>query len=246
MNILKTSIVIPTYKENDNIKIIIPLIYNYLSNKKFIFEVIIIDDNSNDGIINTVKNLKKKFENLRIFVRRNKIRDLSLSCFLGFKLSKYNNILVMDADLQHNPKYLKLLIKRFSLEKIDVLVACRNFKKKSEIQLSLLRFFLSKIIIIIFNCALGFKTSDPMSGFFIFKKSLYLKNKLKFFGKGYKILVDILYNSEDKLKVKDQYIKFDRRYMNKSKMNLKILFLIIILLIKTYVKRLFLIHKDVQ
>jgi dolichol-phosphate mannosyltransferase len=82
MNILKTSIVIPTYKENDNIKIIIPLIYNYLSNKKFIFEVIIIDDNSNDGIINTIKNLKKKFENLRIFVRRNKIRDLSLSCFL--------------------------------------------------------------------------------------------------------------------------------------------------------------------
>jgi hypothetical protein len=43
MNILKTSIVIPTYKENDNIKIIIPLIYNYLSNKKFIFEVIIIE-----------------------------------------------------------------------------------------------------------------------------------------------------------------------------------------------------------
>jgi len=54
MKNFKTSIIIPTYKENKNIKILIPLIYKFLANKNIIFEIIIVDDNSNDGIVNTV------------------------------------------------------------------------------------------------------------------------------------------------------------------------------------------------
>ena len=36
------------------------------------------------------------------------------------------------------------------------------------------------------------KTDDPMSGYFIFKKEIYFKNKEKMFGRGYKILADLL------------------------------------------------------
>ena len=63
-----------------------------------------------------------------------------------------------------------------------------------------------------------------MSGFFLFKKNIYLKNKRYFFGKGYKILADILFNSRSKIKVNDYIIIFDRRFKDKSKMNLKTLF----------------------
>ena len=52
------------------------------------------------------------------------------------------------------------------------------------------------------------------------------KYKKKLFGQGFKILFDLLY-SEKILYVKDLLIKFDMRKNNKSKMSLKILFLLI-------------------
>ena len=66
-----------------------------------------------------------------------------------------------------------------------------------------------------------------MSGFFIFKKDIYLKNKKNYFGKGFKILADILINSKNNLIIKDFFIRFKRRYDDKSKMNLKILMILI-------------------
>ena len=65
-----------------------------------------------------------------------------------------------------------------------------------------------------------------MSGYFLLDKKIYLKNK-KIFGKGFKILSDILINTKGKLKVEDLYINFKRRYESKSKMNYKILLILI-------------------
>jgi len=235
--IFKFSIIIPTYKENKNLTRLIPLIYKTLDTHIGNFEIIVVDDNSQDGTIQTLNKFKKKFKNIRGIVRKNKLRDLSLSCIYGFELSKYENILVMDADLQHNPKYLNLLVKKFSNSKIDFLVACRNFKDKSEVKINFIRFLLSKTIIILFNFLLGFRTHDPMSGFFIFKKNIFTQNKNKLFAKGYKILADLIYSSEIQLKIKDQFIIFDQRHMSSSKLNFKILFLILIFLLKSFVKK---------
>jgi dolichol-phosphate mannosyltransferase len=235
--IYKTSIIIPSYKEKENLKKIIPLISKTLTKKEFIFEIIVVDDNSKDGTNEAFGKLKKKFKNVKLFVRKNKFRDLSLSCIQGFKLSKFNNILVMDADLQHNPHYLNLLIKRFNNEKIDFLVACRDFKDKSKVKVNFTRFFLSKILIILFNFLLGFKTNDPMSGFFIFKKKIFMENKSKLFSRGYKILADLIYSSKSELKIKDQFIVFDQRDMSSSKLNLRILLLVLIFLFRSLLRR---------
>jgi hypothetical protein len=65
-----------------------------------------------------------------------------------------------------------------------------------------------------------------MSGFFIFKKKFFKKNRKKLFGKGFKILFDLLY-SEKILDVQDLSIKFEMRKNNTSKMSIKIIFLLI-------------------
>ena len=239
--IFKFSIIIPTFNENKNLKILIPLIYKTINYHKSQFEIIIVDDNSQDGTIQTLKIFKKKFKNIRGVVRKNKSRDLSLSCIYGFELSKFENILVMDADLQHNPKYLNLLVKKFSKSNIDFLIACRDFNNKSKVKINFIRFLSSKIIIILFNFLLGFRTNDPMSGFFIFKKKIFTENKNRLFAKGYKILADLIYSSKNMLKIKDQFIIFDERCMNTSKLNFKILFLILIFLLRSFVKKIKLI-----
>ena len=75
-------------------------------------------------------------------------------------------------------------------------------------------------IIYIINFLLDNKTTDPLSGFFIFKKRIYKKNKKKLFGQGYKILADIIYSCPEKLKILDCDIFFDSRKSGKSKINL--------------------------
>ena len=76
----KFTIVIPVYNEGKNLKILVPKIFSQLKNRKF--ELIIVDDNSNDGTLNVLKKFKKK--NLRHIIRK-KDRDLSKSCILGLR-----------------------------------------------------------------------------------------------------------------------------------------------------------------
>jgi dolichol-phosphate mannosyltransferase len=233
MNI-NLSIVIPAYKENKNIKNLINLIYKEINISLKNFEVIIVDDNSNDGIKDTCAKFKKKFSNLNLFVRKKSKRDLAKSCIDGFNLSKFKNILVMDADLQHHPKYINKMIAEFTKHDLDMLVACRKFENKSKVGVSYLRYILSRFIIFLFNFFLGFRTKDPMSGFFIFKKKIFYSNKDRLFARGYKILADLIYNSKDKLKIRDIFIDFPQRLFDKSKMNSKVLILICIFFIKKY------------
>ena len=55
----KFTIVIPVYNESKNLRILIPKIYNELKNIKF--ELIVVDDNSNDETSTILKRFKKKF-----------------------------------------------------------------------------------------------------------------------------------------------------------------------------------------
>lgn len=61
----KLSIVIPTYKESNNIQELIFCINKNINLKKKDFEIIIVDDNSRDGIVNIYKILKK---NMGVFM----------------------------------------------------------------------------------------------------------------------------------------------------------------------------------
>jgi dolichol-phosphate mannosyltransferase len=76
-----------------------------------------------------------------------------------------------------------------------------------------------------------------MSGYFIFRKDIYLKNKKNLFLKGYKILADLLYNSKDKIIIKDYLIDFNKRLSGSSKMSYKVLFALIEFIFVTYLKK---------
>ncbi|OUU50896.1 MAG: hypothetical protein CBC25_07265 [Pelagibacteraceae bacterium TMED65] len=92
------TIVIPVYNEGKNLKKLISQIYRILPKKSF--ELIIVDDSSDDGTPEIMSKIHKN--NLRYIIRKEK-RDLSKSCIMGFEKAKYKNILVMDGDLQHKP-----------------------------------------------------------------------------------------------------------------------------------------------
>lgn len=220
------SIVIPTLQEQKNLSKLIPKIYKLVKVKNF--EVIVVDDNSKDGTENYIREFKKskKKVNLKCLVRKKLPSDLSKSCVKGFEKSKYNFILVMDGDGQHDPKYINKLYKIIISQEYDVVVGVRDLFSSKQTKLSFLRINMSRIITLIINFLFGFKTSDPLSGFFIFKKNIYNSNKKLLFKKGYKILFDLI-TVNQKLKIYDLKINFLIRKSGFSKLNFKIVKILI-------------------
>ena len=222
------SIVIPILNETENIKLLIPEISKNIKILKIQkYEIILVDDNSEDQIELVVRKLRKKFKSLKLLIRRKKDKDLSKSCILGFEKSKYKNILVMDGDFQHHPKYILNLVKNINKTNCDIVVGARDLTSTKKTKLSIFRLGSSFIATTFLNIALGKKTSDPLTGFFLFKKKIYKKNKKHLFAKGYKILADLIYSSKEKLNIIDVDINFSNRARGESKMSLKILIILI-------------------
>ena len=169
--------------------------------------------------------LKKKYKFFKPIFRKKK-RDLTQSYFEGIKKSKYDNILIMDGDMQHDPIYIRPMLKIFTKNDCDIVVGARPLIKGPNQGLSEMRRYASNLLIFLFSI-FNIKTIDPMSGFFLFKKNIYFKNKKFFFGKGFKILADFLINTEKNLKIKDVIIVFKRRSKDNSKMNLRVLLILI-------------------
>ena len=225
----KFTIVIPVYNEAKNLKILVPKVFKQLRKKKF--ELIIVDDNSNDGTSEILEKYHKK--NFHHIIRRSK-RDLSKSCILGFTKAKFKYIIVMDGDLQHKPSDINKILNAFFKYSPDIAVGTRDLFKPKKHNLNFFRLFASRMLILTVNLLLGNKTSDPMSGFFMFKKSLFEKSQKKMIKKGYKILLDILYVQNQKIKVVDVEINFDSRKKGASKMSYKILFNLISMILKKF------------
>ena len=224
------SIVIPIYNEGKNIEKLWSGIKKNVKLKKL--EIIYVDDNSKDNTAEILKRIKKKDKKLKFIIRKDKQKDLSKSCILGFNNCKYSNILVMDGDLQHDPKYIPSLINKFNSSSIDIVVGCRDFFTSKNKGLNYFRTIASLFLIFLINSLLGKKTTDPMSGFFLFKKKIFLNSKKKFFKKGYKILADIIYNNKEYVKIKDVKINFKKRIYGESKISFKVLLYLIIFILK--------------
>lgn len=231
LKIDELSIVIPVYNEGKNIKKLWLEIKGCLDLKKL--EIIFVDDDSKDKTAKILKQINKIDKKVKFLIRKNKVKDLSKSCLLGFKNSNYKYILVMDGDLQHDPKYIEKFIDKFNMSSSDIIVGCRDFFCKENKGLNFLRTYASILLIFFINILLGKKTSDPLSGFFLFKKKLFIKSKKNFYGKGYKILADIIYNNK-KAKVSDLKINFKKRLYGKSKINLRILYYLLLFIARKF------------
>jgi dolichol-phosphate mannosyltransferase len=123
---IKISIIIPIYNEEKNIGRLIDKIIK-IKKKIKKFEILVIDDNSTDNSKLLIEQKQKKHKQLKYILRKDKIKDLSMSVIHGLNISNYENIIVMDGDLQHNPFYIESFLKIFSKKNSDFIIGSRNF-----------------------------------------------------------------------------------------------------------------------
>jgi dolichol-phosphate mannosyltransferase len=117
-------VIIPTYKESENIEKIIRKVFS-LSKP---FHILIIDDNSPDGTAEIVKNLMEEFPRSLFMVQRKGKLGLGTAYICGFKWSiehKYEYVFEMDADFSHNPEDLIHLYHACHVDGADLSIGSR-------------------------------------------------------------------------------------------------------------------------
>lgn len=222
---MRISIILPTYNESENIKIIIPKIFRILSD--YDIEVIVVDDNSPDKTWIVVKELSKKY-NIKL-IRRPKKLGLATAILEGILNASNEICIVMDADCQHKPEDIRKLIEKI-LEGYDIVIGSRYLGSSKISKWSKKRLLISEAATFIAKWLFNIKVTDPLSGFFAIRKSK-IESETNWYAVGYKVLLEILVRFPE-LKVAEVSIEFTDRLHGKSKLNIKEIINYIVLLCK--------------
>ena len=216
------TIIVPTLNEVDNIEKFINRIQEIL--KKINFQILFVDDNSTDGTIKIINEFKKRHNNIDIIVRVGR-RGLSGACIEGIQNTKSTYFALIDCDLQHDEKLLLKMLKVFNEnDSLDLVVGSRHVDNgDSHKGLSYVRNLGSRYAIKLTQRLLKIEINDPMSGFFMAKKSSILSLLDKLQPNGFKILADILATSKGSLLVKELGYEFKKRNAGHSKMNFSVM-----------------------
>ncbi|MEW6618562.1 MAG: polyprenol monophosphomannose synthase [bacterium] len=216
---MELSVVIPTYNEKGNIEILVPAIQEVFKDNKIDGEIVIIDDNSTDGTIETVKQFALQNKNVRLKVREGE-KSLAKAWIEGFELAKKEIIVCIDADLCHNPKYFPLMLSK--MEDYDIVIGSRYLiHKKGQIMAgkSLLACYVSEIGQTITRMCTGLSQTDTSHSFRMFKKKVFddIKPYLKYQGNVF--LIEFLYMAVKKgYKVTEIEIDYGKREYGKTKL----------------------------
>src|SRR5690606_28043578 len=109
---VKYSIIIPVYKAEKTLSVLIPRLVHCMGSFTESFEVILVDDRSPDSSWNVMNTLGEKYPQLRLFrFAKNYGQLAATTC--GFHHAKGNTIITMDDDLQFAPEDLPALIRYF-------------------------------------------------------------------------------------------------------------------------------------
>ena len=210
------SVVIPTFNESYGISKILRSLHSSLTELQIKFEIILVDDDSPDNTWEIAAELLEEIPELTV-IRRVGAKGLATAVICGWQYSNGRLLGVMDGDGQHPVGVVKDLFTVFSDKNNEVAIASRYLPHGGIKKWSLSRRLLSRgaqtLGQLLLPGAIG-TINDPMSGFFIVKRSIITKTELD--PVGYKILLEILARSQAN-KIQEVPYVFLERSSGKSK-----------------------------
>jgi dolichol-phosphate mannosyltransferase len=209
--------VVPTRNEADNVEALIERLAGVLTGIPS--QVVFVDDSDDDTAAILARLGAKPPGDLEIDVIRRPVErrtGLGSAAAEGLKLAGAEVVAVMDGDLQHPPELLRSMMAALQDDDLDVAVASRYVKGGSPSGLSgpfrrVASAVSRRLAQVLFREAR--KTSDPLSGYFLVRKSVI--DGLEFRPIGFKILLEILVLAST-ASVGDVPLAFDKRHGGRS------------------------------
>ena len=225
---LDIAIVLPTFKERENIAELIARLEKTLQGLRW--EIVFVDDDSPDGTADVIRAHARRDPRIRLIHRVGR-RGLSSACIEGIMATTASRIAIMDADLQHDEAILPKMLAKLNAESLDIVVGTRNAAGGSMGEFSSKRVLLSNLGTKISHAVCRCNISDPMSGFFLIDRNFFMEVVHSLHLGGFKILVDVLASSKRPVRFGEVGYTFNQRKHGESKLDLntgvEYLFLII-------------------
>lgn len=212
-------VIIPTYKEKENIEKIIRKVLSLHGN----FHVLIIDDGSPDGTADIVKSLQKEIPERVHLIERSGKQGLGTAYITGFKWAldrTYEYIFEMDADFSHNPDDLIRLYEACA-KGADVSVGSRYVRGGKVMNWPWDRIFISKGGAMYTRMITFMPVKDPTAGFVCYTRRVLRAiplDRVQFIG--YAFQIEMKYRAwKLGFKIKEVPITFIDRVEGLSKMS---------------------------
>ncbi len=212
------SVVTATLNERGNVAQLVERVHKAIGNSPY--EIVVVDDNSNDGTVDILEGIENSYSSLRILSNQ-KREGLLKSNLKGLKESRGKIKIVMDADLQHPPERIREMIKRLE-SGVDGVVMSRFVH--GSLMNTRTAYRKSATSLAIAFCHLLVpqtrRFNDPISGFFAIGEEVTIPYEKLFNAlgnqRGYKILIPIIANNSHRNIVEVPY-RFESRHSGVSK-----------------------------
>ena len=223
------SIVVPTLKEAGNISPLISGLSAAIEKVGLRWEVLIVDDNSQDGTAEICQILAGQGYPLRLLVRKNQ-HGLATAVAHGLARARAKVLLVMDADLSHPFSSIQAFYEAVQ-GGFDFVVGSRYIPgAETDDRWTVYRYVNSKLACLLARPLTDL--SDPMSGFFAMTRTLW-ENCRDLSPVGYKIGLEIMIKGRPG-RIKELPIHFKTRVKGQSKLTIKQQWLYLVHLVSLY------------
>ncbi|EOB13327.1 dolichol-phosphate mannosyltransferase [Nosema bombycis CQ1] len=210
------NIIIPTYNEVENITILLKMIIKEMEILGKPFKIIVIDDNSPDGTLKKV--IQMNNPNIVHLERSGKL-GLGTAYKFAVDHCKFPFTIIMDADLSHDPIYIKKMIEIQEDKDADIVSGTRYYGGGVH-GWSFLRRLTSRCANNIAKLMLNLDSSDLTGSYRLYKTSVLSLLLEKSISKGYAIQMELICRAEaENLKIYEQPIVFYERDKGKSKIS---------------------------
>lgn len=222
----RTLIVIPTYNEKENIPVLIDKIFQQpLSYFSGDLHLLIVDDNSPDGTAEVVKTLQQTHSNIFLLQRENK-QGLGRAYVAGFLWAidhHYDCVIEMDADLSHDPAYLRDILE--GLQTYDVVIGSRYVRGVNVINWPLSRLLISYFGNRYARWVTGMPINDATAGYVGYRIDVLKSIDLtRVSASGYSFQIEMKFRAwKQKFKILETPIIFYERIAGVSKMSTNII-----------------------
>ena len=166
---LKLSVVIPAYNEEESITDTIQALYAVMIKYKIDHEIIVVNDNSKDNTIQVLDNLKKEIHTL---VYYNNEGPNGFGYAVQYGLGKFTGdcVAIMMADLSDDPVDLVRFYHRMIEDNTDCVFGSRFIKGGKTIDYPIHKLIVNRLANNIIRFVIGTKYNDATNAFKLYKK----------------------------------------------------------------------------
>jgi dolichol-phosphate mannosyltransferase len=210
------SVIVPTFNESGNIAELIECLAACLGDRSW--EVVFVDDDSPDGTAEVVRRHAAADSRVRC-LRRIGRRGLSSACVEGMLATTADYLAVIDADLQHDERLLPQMLDILKQGDIDIVVGSRYAPGGDIGDWDARRARMSRFAVRLSRLVVPADLTDPMSGFFMMRRSVLDGTVHNLSAIGFKILTDLFASHREPLRFAELAYRFRLRRTGESKLD---------------------------